>query len=200
MKSLLLMFVGISIFNYSCTNADATKRAEISTSTTTEATLTSLKDAGFVNVPMVINKEATVLREKWKRQFNLLFISDVEAKQLLEENDFIIGPSSRYIKDIPDAAANDIAMNFNILRKSNVLTYTAPDGRVFTQEELDDFDKNAKDWILTGTVNNQIFVIGPASNFNTDGMVITDRQLVNKKLDPIAVMKVDKGYVQIAKW
>lgn len=46
----------------------------------------------------------------------------------------------------------------------------------------------------------QVYVIAHASLFNTEGMNIEQGKLINKNPDPIAVMKVDQGYVILAKW
>jgi hypothetical protein len=71
----------------------------------------------------------------------------------------------------------------------------------WTEEEVSKMNAEDRSYVKSGTKTNQVYVVGPASNFDINGMVVSDRILkAPPKKDPIVVMKVGGGYIELARW
>jgi len=194
-----------------------------------------LKAAGFTSIENVKALSYITERKKWMREYGLYFLGDAEMSQFLSDNDFIIGPASRYIEDVPKEAGLKMIENFNkiysvsmnapnryklytrnnewILDESEFIrppsenfcndpstatAYVYPEIIMQKGIEITPFFCIERQSVETGV---QIQIIAAAKCFNTVGMVIEDRVLkaVPPK-DPIAVVKVKDGWVELANW
>ena len=162
---------------------------------------------GFGNTETIRNAKYIIERQKWQKDFGLNFIGDAEMKKFLKDNDFIMGNSSQYIDEIPAEAGAKILVNYNrivppppppskdevyAISGTGVITW----GGMLRTEEV---PPPTEAQLLTN--RNTIFVIAGAKKFNTEGMRLVDGILTAiPPVDPIALIKVDHGYVELANW
>lgn len=183
-----------------------------------DASLKTLKDIGLVNIPTIANAEATKNRKFYKEKYGLNFISETEMDVIVKENNLLIGETENFIGNIPENAAKDISKNYAIYTAKflelNKGSYMSPDGRIFTQEYVDELlKKNRKadaNWItgkdkkggykIDETFSFKVNIAAPASQFR-----INDFEIINPKTgeiikDPLALIRVNNGWVELARW
>lgn len=124
----------------------------------------------------------------------------------MTENDLILGPIENFIGNIPNENIEQIIKNNKKYKSSFVkhIHYITLDNRIFTEKEFEALNEKAKDWILrTGTVKNKplYMIAAPADQFtlNSD-QYLEKREIKNKPRDPLALIKVDKGYIELSRW
>lgn len=194
------------------------------------AYIASLSQAGFSSLKEVKNMKYVIERIKWMKEYGLHFLGDEEMNKFLVDNDFIIGDADQYIGDVPPDAGKEMIANFKkigFVEKRYKLTLNSGRQIIFTAEEVsptqigDGVNTNlhwTQDFISRDlmTLNNipnesgfsivpegvKIQIVAGMEKFNTQGMVIEDRILKAPPPppDPIAIVKVRYGWVQLAGW
>jgi hypothetical protein len=184
----------------SCTNSNAAKAPPDPVNNISQVEV--LKDMGFTSVVEIKQLAANEHKAKWAK-YGLTFLSKDEVDLYMTENDFIMGPTDRYIGNMPKSAADALVANYNKIRKINLpAMYTDPIGRKWTQNQVDAMSERDRNWVYEGSgiVPPVISVIAPAKKFNTEGMLISNRQLKVDHPDPKVVYKVQDGYIELASW
>lgn len=199
LKTITLL-IAIAITVYSCTRAEASKVEEASN----PGDIEMLNELGFNNTENVVSSEKFTLKQYYG-EMNLKFIHDVELKTILETDNLYLGPVEKFIGKIPEKNVNEIIKNALAYKnKTNfVKTYITPDNRAFTESEFNKLDEDAKSWILRrGKVNDKpvYLIAAPPDQFDLGSTFIENRTVKEKPLDPIALIKVDKGYVELSRW
>lgn len=157
----------------------------------TEEYITKMQMLGLGNAENIRTYSYILERQKWHKKYGLVFIGNEEMKKFLKDNDFVIGEARRYKDNIPVTEGNLINENLHRIKESlphrqypvirDGITYIGGD--------------NPSEPIM------DIFIIASAMKFNTEGMVIEEGVLkAIAPPDPIAVVKVQNGYVELAHW
>jgi len=158
----------------------------------------NLEALGFVNIADVQTYHYIVARQKWQRDYGLNFIGDNEMTRFLEVNDFIMGESSRYIDKIPAAAGELIIANFKRIEKVVPHPLPTPDQMVWFNLTHEGAGEEIQ---IMPPLPLIIYVVAGVNKFDTSGMEIKQGVLTAvAPPDPIAVMKVEHGWVELAAW
>jgi hypothetical protein len=154
------------------------------------ARVEQLKSMGFTIVPDVQNYNSVSKRQYYKKEFGLLFIGDNELQKFLDDNDFIMGPATSFRENVPPQAIDKIQENASRLKIKFSYDQTWAVLRI-------DSDGN----IRGDGMYNPLYIIAGAKSFNTEGMELKEGILTAiPPKDPIALAKVDGGYVELANW
>lgn len=203
LRIYMLLLISSSLI-YACTSAEASKPGEIKADVNK---IEQLKDIGFVNTSLIVNYEVSELKKYYFDKAKLKFLSENEVQSIVTENNLIIGPIENFIGNIPNNNVNEILENskkYKNLRPENPI-YITMDNRSFTEEEYNKLDNKSKAWIdRTGQVKNKpIYLIAaPLEQFVVnDGQEINNKEIKNKPpVDPIVLIKVDRGYIELSRW
>lgn len=191
------------------------------------AYIATLSEAGFDNIGSVKNLKYVSARKYWMDKYGLYFLGDDEMQKFLKDNDFIIGDASRFLEEIPKTAGKEMIDNFKkAFNEPYFLFYQKDKQWVLKYAEVSnkpdrgfcDNGHNTNDYIEEGVMRRYnipvtnnfcievhsgyiIQIVSGANCFNTTGLTIEDGILkaVPPK-DPIAVVKVNNGWVQLAGW
>lgn len=166
------------------------------------AYVAKLNEFGFGNTQSAREYRYILARQKWQKNFGLTFIGEQEMSNFLEDNGFIIGASDKFLESIPAEAGREMMDNYNkikdcLFRYNALWTSVAGTGTLVFGDNLN----LSVDWPIEPPpprIAHTIYVIANAKKFNTEGMVVKEGKLINH--DPIAVVKTDGGYVEIAHW
>lgn len=187
---------------YSCNDSNASKPASmpVHKEELKESISKQLSSIGFRNSKSVLFISSSSEKQKWAKM-GFKYISQEEADFLMRENNFIIGPATVYIGEITEQASKEILTTYNEVQSLLPDMFVDPINRSWTQKELDNMSAVDRAWVLTGRkAHSEVYVIGPADKFNIEGMNLFGRELTPKVVDPIAVLKVDFGFVELARW
>lgn len=208
-KSILLIVSAIIIAMsiQSCSNADASmsvtesKPSSDSTSLHDQSLAGELRDMGFSNSVSVTIPLATEEKEFWANR-GLVYWSIGEIHQMMSENNWVIAQANRYTGHIPQEAAEKIVAGRNIVKNEPAIQgFFCPDGRYFTDEQISKLPSRDAEWVKTGTrYGSEIMVIAPITKFNTEGTTLVDLELKEPHPDPVVVVRLRDGYVELARW
>jgi hypothetical protein len=154
------------------------------------AYIEELRNHGFHNSPQVKTWLNVVSRKWWKEQYGLCFIGDDEMTKFLLDNDFIMGEAGKFLDNVPVEAGKE--MMSNLKRIENWLPSLGFGGFILDGDTIRQTDPIR---------DRKIFIIAAAGKFDTTGMVLREGILeAIAPPDPIAVVKVDYGWVELANW
>lgn len=178
-------------------------------------------------------------REYWKNGFGLKFIGDDEMSKFLNDNSFILGPASNFKSTVPVEAGrriiseyeriSDFSASYTLTLPHSNLTYTLSKNdlvivpksgetldwinyicgtgchgitRVVKPEAIAKYNIFPSDFFtLVKTNPSDVLIIASSSEFKTEGMDLINRILSHPTpKDPIAVLKVKDGYIELASW
>lgn len=166
--------------------------------------LLSLKDIGFTNIPIVTEAIAAEKRKYIKEKYGLNYLSKNELDNIMKDNNLIIANADRYIGNMPLDIAKQIVENYNKFQNTdlNEDIWIAPDGRMFRTGQINRLPKKEdRDWIMMGNKTTSVIqVAAPVKEFNTERMVILNNHLVEPSKDPIALIEIEDGYIELARW
>lgn len=152
--------------------------------------LVKLREAGFTP-KNYSSREVYEKSIKYDTAFGLTFVTKEQINKFCSDFNFILAPSDRYKEDIPDAAALDIIKNVDLLMQG----FKVSAGMLWNENMTE---------IVNSNFRKNIVVVAPTSHFNTDGLIKDGffKNLFSKPPppDPIALMEVEGGFVQIAIW
>lgn len=197
---LLIATVSSTCFQ-ACSDASASKEKPPSEVMVAEPYLQSLIDAGFTRVPSVGTMTNHLLREKYKKEYGANFIGYDEMVQVCEDNGIITGPSSNYIKPIPEDAIATFSGNYKritALLSTPDREFTAPDGKKWTNKRMEGLSSKDVDYVKA--LVGKVFIAAPLSHFDTNGMDVVDYHLQPKSKDPIIIIGIEGGYLELARW
>lgn len=198
--TILLLFCGSLFALHSCSSADAANNMKPKKEETLSNTA-NLKALGFTSSSSVLLADGILAKKTWNEK-GFKFITNTEFDALLLENDFVIGPSSAYIGTIPESAAASIVIGYKKFEENiDGRRYRRGDGQMWAKQEITDYYGDFNFWISRFTDILAIQIIGPIEKFNREGLVLDGRELKPMtNPDPIAVVKVENGYVELARW
>ncbi len=166
--------------------------------------VSELKELGFVNVGSVVSREESILKKRYLEAYGCNYYSDREIISVLQENEWVVAPSSSYTGEIPDAAAK--------LMLANVHKITSK------EEKLDRYDYVVNEFVneevawqrYTDHYKNYdveliplVFIAAPKSKIDltkTKFSINQEALLIPKNVDPIALYRVKTGWVELARW
>lgn len=186
MKKLIaiISLVAIVAILQACTDSNATKTNDVADNN--KSAYKSLMELGFSNVPSV-SKNASLDRAAFiQRKYGLSFISDKDMQQLTKDNKTLIqGHAQAYNGEVPRSSANQIVENYNKITGEKIYYHDDFWG-TWAEVGIDHYgDKKETD--------KGILIIAPPSQF-------TPNADINSKKDPIAVIKTDGGFIELAAW
>lgn len=210
MKKYLFLFLsGIVLlicgsFLQHCTSSEAAVPVAKVKSSITGNEIEELAKIGFTKSSSLIALKTSSEREAWTKK-GFVYISQEELGNIMAENNWFIGPANAYIGNIPADAAKKIANVYNRLSSYRFEIFVAPDGRRFTEGELNKFSSIDANWIKTGTKTTtgaEVFVVAPSDKFDQTLLDIQGGELKpkTKNPDPIVVVKINNGYIELARW
>lgn len=139
-----------------------------------------LNEAGFTSVPSVVNRASEEKRHFYLKNYGLNFISDRELQILMEKNNFVWGNARDYTGEIPLEAANKMAENIIKLKETDIIHY-------YRNYDVTDWHRELSD----DKIN--VNIVAPATMFKPGAEL-------HKGIDPIALVKIDHGWLELARW
>lgn len=181
--ALITLVASIAILQ-ACTDSNAAKTTDVVVDQKTA--YKSLMELGFSNVPSVSKADAVNRGESIRKKYGLSFISDKDMQQLTKDNHILIqGHASSYNGEIPPSSAQQIVANYNKITSEKIYYYDDFWG-AWAEVGIDHYgDKKETD--------KGILIIAPPTQF-------TPNADINSKKDPIAVIKIDGGFIELAAW
>lgn len=165
-----------------------------------KGTALELEKNGFSKSSSIIELKAFEEKSIWAKK-GFVYYTNSEVNKILEENNFIIGPANTFLGIITNEAANKIADNYTKIINDIDNKYLVKDGRRFTEEEVNDMPEPHYSWVKSfGKEYKDVFVIAPEESFDKEGTVLDSRELKLINKDPIALVKGNFGYIELAKW
>jgi hypothetical protein len=140
------------------------------------AYLNSLKFLGFDRIPSVANLTTVEFRKKYKEQYGVGFIGDAEMDFLTTKNGFTWAISNEYRGEIPKDAGTTLIANYSKVSKIKHYIFVAGEWHVVDGKKFCD-----------------VYVVAPKEMFN-------DGATLHSGSDPIAVIKVDGGWLELSRW
>lgn len=142
----------------------------------------SLKEYGFGNTPEIGGKYYGSLRDRFKKETGLDFISDEEMIQLTNGNNMVWSQAANYKSSLPKEAGIQIIKSYSHLKNTKHYYNTG----------------NWEEWKEVGTGlfdsgDKGVFVVSYPDMFKDGAPLHSGR-------DPIAVVKVDGGWLELARW
>lgn len=177
--SVVIALIALLFASYSCDSATASKPA----ANNVEDENNELQELGFTNVPAVKIKREAELRQEYYSKTGLQYLTLDSLGKFATQNNFTIAVAEKFKGDIPLAAQKEIISNY---KKLSAITHYYHDDfwnalyRVGYDRygDKDPFDRKG------------IWVVAPKEMFLPDP----------PKRDPIAVVRVDEGWLILAAW
>lgn len=205
MKKLLfaccLMLLALTpVYFVSCNNADAATAVESKVVLNPDMA-NELKELGFTKSSSI--KRLKMLEErKFYMSKGFKYVPNDVLMKEMTDNNWFIGPASAYIGEIPDVSGIRIIQGCKELKKYHEPQVILTDKRVFTVKYMESLPEPHKTWAKEHSEpynDIAVFIVAPLDKF--DGTVEANgREMVPKKLDPIAVVKLNHGYIELARW
>lgn len=180
MKKLLFIIIPIAagLFIY----ATLRPAKPIKQKSESEIYFESLKDYGFYNTPE-LGKRFGSIKERYKKETGLDFIADDEMIQLTTNNGMVWSQATNYKSSLPVEAGKQIIKSYNILKIKHY------------------YNDSFWGWIEIGKnhygdnieTDKGVFVVSYPEMFK-------DGAPLHSGKDPIAVVKIDGGWLELARW
>ena len=145
----------------------------------------NLMDLGFINQPDAQKQIYEQLRLKYKKKYNLNFIGDSEMEDTLSRNGYVRESASQYIGGIPKDVQASLLSNYNSIDDD---LYYWFDDRSYKQWNKVGEDHHGKE----AATEKGVYIVAPPAYFKN--------HYGRGGIDPIAVVKVDGGWIELARW
>lgn len=184
MKSKLIIlsfafFVILSIPNISCTNANAVKNSN------QEIGNTNISEYGFVNVPSEKKRIADSVSTYYNIKTGLKYYTDDSISSFCKLNDLHISDAGNFKAEIPYKNKLEIISNYNKLKPFKHYYYDNF-WEAYYQVGTYKYDDTKDPLNRKG-----IMVVAPPKLFNENAFI---------KKDPLVLVKVDGGWVELTRW
>lgn len=160
--------------------------------------INSLKEAGFERLPLLTTMENENLRAEYKKKYGLDFIANSEMNELLKSNDLMMAESRFYTGEIPEQALKAFGENYKNCKTIGIPTGWNFHNKFYSDEwmETEGNKYEIKALILEwGERMGNVFVVGPSSKFDKEAI-----EAEKRGKDPIIIIKVEKGFLELARW
>lgn len=185
-----------------------------------------LSKLGFSSNDGVKSLRYITERKKWMAGYGLYFLGDEEMSKFLNDNDFIIGPADKYLGEVPKEAGEKMAENFSKAFSREIYRVYTDDIDIVVYKEdfayvperdfcngnsLQDYFSreiiekyripSTSAFCINKIQGSGIHIISGAKDFNTEGMILKNGILEKTPpVDPIAVVRVAGGWVELTSW
>jgi hypothetical protein len=200
------------------------------------ASIADLYAVGFKNAKNIELYEAYKTRKKYMDEYHIMYMTDTQVKQLLSDNNFILGDADRFTGTIPKFAIDSIVSKvkqvgdnrsiyelflphnnlqfdlysdeMNKVPVSGHANWDAYYGTLFgnfiKQSAIAKHKIPASDFWqinLKKQSNTRVVIIAGANQFDITGMQVVQGILsLPVPKDPIALLQVPGGYVELVNW
>lgn len=200
--SVLLIGGGVTAFVIGKPNKTNSKKSD-GTVIPTRNYLEGLREAGFTSLPAFVKKDLEEKRKFYDEKYGVTFFSDKELSDLLVNNGWLIGCSNYYIGDIPVESGKKMIENLKMISEKEIHLdrYDLNQHEMVTQEvALERWTARTSPDIA---VIPLVFIAAPKDKFDMSGATVNinaDNFIEPKNNDPVALYKINGGWLELARW
>ena len=177
LSAAAILVASIMVYT-SCNNEKASSIAS-------EHEKTSLSDYGFINVPSEKKKIVNRLENELTSKTGLKFLSEDSITMFCKVNGLMISEAANFKAEIPNENKEQIVANYNRLKSVKHYYY---DNFFKAYYQVGTYKYDASNDPLN---RKGIMVAAPPELFNENAFI---------KKDPIVLVKVDGGWLELSRW
>lgn len=200
-----LLIIVLFMVPQSCTDANAVVSAEIKSTSVPETApsyLETLKEAGFERIALVSSERNRLYRMQYKASTGLNFLGNDEVEAILKDQNLMIAETRFFIGHIPQTALDALQVNLRNYKASSAYT----SGFVYDNQFYSDewMEKEGPKYAITTYVRldgrriGGMFIVGPANQFDVEA--INEENANRNGEDPIILISVEDGFLELARW
>lgn len=195
----ILFFLTLCILSFPLESCMESNASTIKSYDTSEYRLEDFEKLNLVN-----SKSLSIVECERERQFyvskGFSYISTTALQEKMEKNNWFIGESRFYIGEIPASVLSMASERMERFLSIRNYVITLPDGREMTMEEVNKLPKEDREWALSQTKDWDVLIVAPFDKFVEESIETKGREIKVINPDPILLIRVDYGYIELARW